>query len=182
MTTYRADEPGTARRTLPPGEQNGTGTGAGECSRLDSALGDIGVGELRGRADPDDVDVRAPSGWRHVLTILVWRLGTGPCLDAVRTINGWSLATAAGIAAMTKVCCAWRWSLVARSLGVGMPMRGAVAAYYRSQLLNTTLPSGVLGDVHHAVRHGRDVGQGNRPCALLSGNAPPARSSRSCWR
>ena len=37
-------------------------------------------------------------------------------------------------------------------------LRPAVAAYYRSQFLNATLPGGVLGDVHRAVRHGRDVG------------------------
>ena len=63
---------------------------------------------------------------------------------------------------LTTVCCAWRWSLVARGLGVGVPLRAAVAAYYRSQFLNTTLPGGVLGDVHRGVRHGRDVGDVGR--------------------
>ena len=101
-------------------------------------------------------------GGAAVLVVLVWRLGTGPFLDAVRMINGWSLAAAAGIAALTTVCCAWRWSLVARGLGVGVPMRAAVPAYYQSQFLNTTLPGGVLGDVHRAVRHGRDVGDPSR--------------------
>jgi uncharacterized membrane protein YbhN (UPF0104 family) len=56
------------------------------------------------------------------------------------------------------VCCAWRWSLVAAGLGVRLPLSHAVVAYYRSQFLNTTLPGGVVGDVHRAVRHGRDVG------------------------
>jgi uncharacterized membrane protein YbhN (UPF0104 family) len=37
-------------------------------------------------------------------------------------------------------------------------MRQAVSAYYRSQFLNTTLPGGVLGDVHRATRHGLDIG------------------------
>ena len=36
--------------------------------------------------------------------------------------------------------------------------RGACASYYRSQFLNSTLPGGVLGDVHRAVRHGREAG------------------------
>lgn len=97
-------------------------------------------------------------GGAAILGALVYRLGTGPFLEAVRRINGWSLATAAAIGLLTTVCCAWRWSLVARGLGVGLPLRAAVAAYYRSQFLNTTLPGGVLGDVHRAVRHGRDVG------------------------
>ena len=39
-----------------------------------------------------------------------------------------------------------------------LPWRDAVAAYYRSLFLNATLPGGVLGDVHRAVRHGMDIG------------------------
>jgi uncharacterized membrane protein YbhN (UPF0104 family) len=101
-------------------------------------------------------------GGAAMLAVLVWRLGTGPFLDGVRMIAGWSLAAAAGIAVLTTVCCAWRWSLVARGLGVRVPLPAAVAAYYRSQFLNTTLPGGVLGDVHRAVRHGRDVGDVGR--------------------
>jgi glycosyltransferase 2 family protein len=97
-------------------------------------------------------------GGAAMLAVLVWRLGTGPFLDGVRMIAWWSLAAAAGIAVLTTVCCAWRWSLVARGIGVGVPLPAAVAACYRSQFLNTTLPGGVVGDVHRAVRHGRDVG------------------------
>jgi uncharacterized membrane protein YbhN (UPF0104 family) len=41
---------------------------------------------------------------------------------------------------------------------VRLPLRRAVAAYYRSQFLNTTLPGGVIGDVHRATRHGLDIG------------------------
>ncbi len=43
-------------------------------------------------------------------------------------------------------------------MGVALPLRDAFAAYYRSQFLNSTLPGGVVGDVHRAVRHGRDSG------------------------
>jgi hypothetical protein len=35
-----------------------------------------------------------------------------------------------------------------------VPLRTAYAAYYRSQLINATLPGGVVGDVQRAVRHG----------------------------
>ena len=101
-------------------------------------------------------------GGATILSALFWRLGTGPFLAAVGLVDGWSLAAAAGIAVLTTVCCAWRWSLVARGLGVGVPLSAAVGACYRSQFLNTTLPSGVLGDVHRAVRHGRDVGDVGR--------------------
>jgi uncharacterized membrane protein YbhN (UPF0104 family) len=99
-----------------------------------------------------------PLGGVAILGVLVWRLGTGPFLDGVRMVDAWSLVVAACIAAATTVCCAWRWSIVARGLGVAVPVRPAVAAYYRSQFLNTTLPGGVLGDVERGVRHGRDVG------------------------
>ncbi len=101
-------------------------------------------------------------GGAAILAVLVWRLGTGPFLDGVRTVSWWSLAAAAGIALVTTACCAWRWRLVARGLGVEVPMASGVAAYYRSQFLNTTLPGGVLGDVHRGVQHGRDVGDVGR--------------------
>jgi GTP cyclohydrolase II len=94
-----------------------------------------------------------------ILAAVLWRLGTGPFLDAIGSINGWSLAAAVAIAGLTTVCCAWRWRLVAGGLGLHLSMPGAVAAYYRSQFLNMTLPGGVLGDVHRGVRQGRDSGQ-----------------------
>jgi uncharacterized membrane protein YbhN (UPF0104 family) len=93
-----------------------------------------------------------------ILGILVWRVGTGPFVSGIQMVNASSLAAAFVIGAITTVCCAWRWSLVARGLGVDMPLRQGIPAYYRSQFLNVTLPGGVVGDVHRAVRHGRDAG------------------------
>jgi len=90
-------------------------------------------------------------------TFLVWRVGTGPFLDGVRTVDGRALAAAAGLAALTTVCCAWRWKLVARGLGIDLPLPTGAAAYYRSLFLNVTLPGGVVGDVQRGVSHGRDV-------------------------
>ncbi|MGH3423340.1 MAG: lysylphosphatidylglycerol synthase transmembrane domain-containing protein [Nocardioidaceae bacterium] len=92
-----------------------------------------------------------------ILVVIVGRLGTGPFLDAVRAVDAWALGAGLGITALTTVCCAWRWRLVANALGVAVRPRTAVAAYYRSQFLNATLPGGVLGDVHRGVRHGRGV-------------------------
>ncbi|MFG3298436.1 lysylphosphatidylglycerol synthase domain-containing protein [Micromonospora chersina] len=93
-----------------------------------------------------------------VLGALVWSVGTGPFLAGLRLIDAPALAAALGIGAVTTVCCAWRWSLVAGGLGVRLPLRAAVAHCYRAVFLNSTLPGGVLGDVHRAVRHGRDAG------------------------
>ena len=97
-----------------------------------------------------------------ILAALLWRVGTGPFVTALRSVDGSSLAAAAGIAALTTVCSAWRWSLVARGLGVVVPLREAIAAYYRSQFLNATLPGGVLGDIHRGLSHGRGVGDVGR--------------------
>ena len=94
------------------------------------------------------------AGAAVTFTVLVWRLGTGPFLDGVRTVDGRALAAASGLAVLTTVCCAWRWKIVARGLGIDLPLPAAVAAYYRSLFLNVTLPGGVVGDVHRGVSHG----------------------------
>ena len=103
-----------------------------------------------------------PLGGAAILAVLVWRVGTGPFVDGVRLISGWSLLAATSITVLTTVCSAWRWQTVARGLGVGLPLGTAVAAYYRSQFLNLTLPGGVIGDVHRGVRHGLDAGDVGR--------------------
>ena len=111
--------------------------------------------------------------WAHLaaaatLGVLVWRVGTGPFLDGLRAVDGRALAAASGLAVLTTVCCAWRWRTVAGGLGVELPLRTAVAAYYRSLFLNVTLPGGVVGDVHRGISHGResrDVGLGLRAVA-----------------
>jgi glycosyltransferase 2 family protein len=86
--------------------------------------------------------------------ILLWRLGTGPFVDGVQTIDGRALGAAGALAVPTTVCCAWRWKIVAGGLGVHLSLPAAVAAYYRSLFLNVTLPGGVVGDVHRGVSHG----------------------------
>jgi uncharacterized membrane protein YbhN (UPF0104 family) len=94
-----------------------------------------------------------------VVAVLLARLGTRPFVDGVRLVDAEALAAATAILALTTVCNAWRWRLVARGLGVAMPLRTAIAASYRAQFLNTILPGGVLGDVHRALTHGRASGE-----------------------
>src|SRR5262249_8551239 len=103
-----------------------------------------------------------------VLAVLVWRVGTGPFLDGLHSVDGGAPAAASGPARLTTPRCAWRWRIVARGLGVELPLGTAVAAYYRSLFLNVTLPGGVVGDVHRGISHGRetsDVGRGLRAVA-----------------
>jgi glycosyltransferase 2 family protein len=97
-----------------------------------------------------------------IVAVLVWRLGAGPFLEGIRAIDARALAAAAGLAGVSTVCCAWRWKIVAAGLGVELSLPDAVAAYYRSQFLNVTLPGGIVGDIHRGIRHGRDAGDVNR--------------------
>jgi hypothetical protein len=103
-----------------------------------------------------------PVAGAGILAVLLWRLGSGPFLDGVRLVDGRAVAAALGIGALTTVCAAWRWSLVAGGLGLRLPLGDAVAACYRSVFLNATLPGGVVGDLDRAVRSGRDVGDVGR--------------------
>ncbi len=100
-----------------------------------------------------------------VLVVLVWRLGTGPFVSGLESVDGRALLLAVAIGFVTTVCGAWRWTVVARGLGLRLPLPAAVAAYYRALFLNLTLPTGIAGDVHRGVSHGRetdDVGLGLR--------------------
>src|SRR5688500_6796352 len=125
--------------------------------------------------------------WRRVslavaaatLAVLVWRLGTGPFLDGLRAVNGWGLAAASGLAVVTTMCCAWRWRVVARGLGVDLPLDTAVAAYYRSLFLNVTLPGGVVGDVHPGSATAVTRATSAAGCVASRWSARPGRSSRS---
>ena len=91
------------------------------------------------------------------LAVVVWRLGTGPFVDGVRAVDGPALLAAGAIGVVTTICCAWRWTVVARGLGIRLSFPAAAAAYYRSIFLNLVLPGGVVGDVHRGVSHGREV-------------------------
>jgi glycosyltransferase 2 family protein len=92
-----------------------------------------------------------------VLAVVIWRLGTGPFLDGLKAVDGRALVAAAAVVFVTTVCSAWRWTIVARGLGIRLPLPAAVAAYYRAVFLNLTLPGGVAGDVHRGIEHGREV-------------------------
>jgi uncharacterized membrane protein YbhN (UPF0104 family) len=96
-------------------------------------------------------------------------LGTRSFVDGLRVITAGEVLAALGIGLATTVVSAWRWCLVARRLGLRLSLPRAVLDYYRALFLNAVLPAGVLGDVHRAVRHGKqegDVGRGVRAVVL----------------
>ncbi len=131
---------------------SGTAEGAG-------AAGGDGPRGLLARANTPAVRARLGTlAGVVILAVLFWRLGTGAFVDGVRRIDGATLLAALGIGLVTTVFSAWRWALVARGIGIRLPFGAAVADYYRALFLNAALPGGVLGDVHRAVRHGKDAG------------------------
>jgi uncharacterized membrane protein YbhN (UPF0104 family) len=104
-----------------------------------------------------------------IVGALVWKVGATGFVDGLRVLDPVDVAAALVIGLATTVLCAWRWCLVARRLGLRLPLGRAVADYYRALFLNAVLPAGVLGDVQRAVRHGRqegDVGAGVRAVVL----------------
>ena len=86
------------------------------------------------------------SGGVLVLAALVWRFGSDPFASAWRLTTPGSVVAALLLTAVATVASAWRWRVVSRALGTPLSVGGSIAAYYRSQLLNATLPGGVLGE------------------------------------
>jgi uncharacterized membrane protein YbhN (UPF0104 family) len=97
-------------------------------------------------------------GGAAVLAALLWRFGTGPITGAWQVTSWPAILGALTLTAAATSTSAWRWRTVARAYGVPLTHRASFAAYYGSQFLNATLPGGILGDAHRALRHGRDVG------------------------
>jgi len=97
-------------------------------------------------------------GGAAVLVALLWHFGTGPFTEAWQVTTWPAVVAALLVTVATTLTSTWRWRTVARAFGVPLGRRDAVTSYYRSQFLNATLPGGVLGDAHRAVRHGRGVG------------------------
>ncbi|MFI0349326.1 YbhN family protein [Actinomadura sp. 9N407] len=104
-----------------------------------------------------------------ILGTLVWWHSTEAFVRALQAVDMESILVALAIGLFTTLCNAQRWCLVARRLGLRLPLGVAVGDYYQALFLNAVLPAGVLGDVHRAVSHGRDsgnVGKGVRAVVL----------------
>ncbi len=92
-----------------------------------------------------------------ILVAVVVRVGTGPFVHGLLSLDGRSIGAAVLLGAIATGAAAWRWQLIAGRLGVGLRWTTAVGLYYQSQFLNCVLPVGVLGDAHRAMTHGRSV-------------------------
>jgi glycosyltransferase 2 family protein len=104
-----------------------------------------------------------------IVVALVARLGSRAVVDGLASIGVRSVLAALALGLVTTAASAARWCIVARGLGLRLPLAEAVTNCYRAVFLNSVLPAGVLGDVHRAVGYGRqigDVGRGVRVVAL----------------
>lgn len=109
--------------------------------------------------------MRALAGVLLMGALAFW-VGTDAVLDGLAAIDATAVLAALGVGLLTTVCSAARWCLVARRLGVPLPLGVAVADTYRALFVNSVLPAGVLGDVHRAVAHGRADPRGLRAVVL----------------
>ena len=100
--------------------------------------------------------VRAAGG-ALLLVVILWSVGPGTLVDALAAVDIRTVVVAVVCTLVATVASSWRWTLLARRAGLDLELGDAVRAYYRSQLLNATLPFGVIGDVERAVRHGRSA-------------------------
>lgn len=90
------------------------------------------------------------------LLYAAWRLAGGAALfDRFRAFHGGWAAAAILLTVPQVMLSAERWRLTAERLGADLGYRRAVADYFLAGFVNQVLPTGVMGDVLRAVRHGR---------------------------
>lgn len=95
-----------------------------------------------------------------ILLACVWKIADGPAALARMREAEWRWLFAAAIAVnLQTVLSAWRWSVTAGALGQRIGIAQAVGEYYLAQLVNQTVPGGVVGDAARAVRarHSADI-------------------------
>jgi len=98
--------------------------------------------------------IRAGQGVLAVgLLALLWRVAGGE--EAARSLAGadmrWLAAALAALSLQT-VLSALRWRVTAAPLGIHLSINEAVREYYLSQVVNQSLPGGVIGDAGRAIR------------------------------
>lgn len=120
--------------------------------------------QQRGPTSPTWVAAHGPGGTLRrflalsipllLLTGLAARLGAHPFAQSLHVLTPTTIATALLLGAVTTTAQAMRWRIIAIAYGSAsrLTRRRAIQECYRSALLKTVLPFGVLGDVARAWR------------------------------
>jgi uncharacterized membrane protein YbhN (UPF0104 family) len=108
---------------------------------------------LSGRKIPAWLVRLGQAGLSIGLLVLIWRAVDGAA--AARSLAaaqwGW-LMLGFVLLSLQTLLSALRWQLTARHLGIALGTRQALGEYYLSQVVNQSLPGGMIGDAGRAVR------------------------------
>jgi uncharacterized membrane protein YbhN (UPF0104 family) len=93
------------------------------------------------------------------LLVLLWQVADGRDAVAVLLgVNPWWVVVALVALTLHTVLAAERWRLTAGALGLPLGRWHALREYYLAQLVNSTVPGGVVGDAGRAVRSREQAG------------------------
>lgn len=93
------------------------------------------------------------------LLALLWQVADGrDAVDVLLSVNPWWLVVALLALTLHTVLAAERWRLTAGALGLPLGRWHALREYYLAQLVNSTVPGGVVGDAGRAVRSREQAG------------------------
>ncbi|MEM7642914.1 MAG: lysylphosphatidylglycerol synthase transmembrane domain-containing protein [Pseudomonadota bacterium] len=87
-----------------------------------------------------------------LVAALLWATDPAEAVARLRGAEMSWLLLAVGLLTLQTVLMAIRWRLTAAQLGLRIGLRRAVGEYYLGQVVNTTLPGGVVGDAARAMR------------------------------
>lgn len=101
------------------------------------------------------------------LLVLVWRLAGPDAIHMLATADPRWLMLAGVLLLAHTVFVALRWRVTAAPLGIHLTRTQAVTEYFLAQLVNTTLPGGVVGDAGRAARSRHHSGLGAAAGAVV---------------
>lgn len=103
-----------------------------------------------------------------MVLIAVWQLAGGAeVLDRLRALDWRWLVAALSALMLQTVLSAVRWQIVAGALGVSLSSERAMGEYFVAQLVNQTVPGGVVGDAARAVRSRHAAGLARSAQAVI---------------
>ncbi len=87
------------------------------------------------------------------LLALVWQLADGgQAIEILVRANIFWILAAIAVLSLQIALSSWRWRITAWQLGISLTPGIALREYYLSQIINQSLPGGVVGDASRAVR------------------------------